>query len=315
MNHFFRLSLSICAVALTWSAQAADVNVNAGAIFQDCSDCPEMVVVPPGKFVMGFDGGIFLDRPGIEARYEGPERKVSIGYSFALGRTEVTQAQYRAFVEDTGHVSGTKCAIWNGETWLHTEGADWRDPGYGRPPADNEPVACVTWEDSKAYANWMSEKTGQSYRLPTEAEWEYAARAGTIGEYTWGDDPDGGCNVANIYDQSGTDPKRPYDPVGCDDGHAIVAPVGSLNPNPFGLYDVTGNVWEWTEDCYFMPVPFEPTDGRAVQATGTCENRAVKGGSWSSEVYWQRPTFRGRDPEDRISHIFGLRLARDLKTD
>jgi formylglycine-generating enzyme required for sulfatase activity len=100
--------------------------------------------------------------------------------------------------------------------------------------------------------------------------------------------------------------------VECDDGFAEVAPVGSLAPNPFGLYDMTGNVWEWVEDCYFMPVPLEPTDGSAVQASGTCDRRAVKGGSWSSSAFWQRPTFRGRDPLDRISHIFGVRLARDL---
>jgi formylglycine-generating enzyme required for sulfatase activity len=261
---------------------------------------------------MGYDGGIDLDKPGLERRYEGPVRTVTIDYTYALGRTEVTQAQYREFIDATGHVSGTKCAIWNGETWLHTEGSDWRDPGYGRPPADNEPVACVTWTDVKAYTVWLAEKTGQAYRLPTEAEWEYAARAGTTGEYAWGDDPDGGCDVANYYDQSGTDPKRPHDPVGCDDGYAIVAPVGSLQPNALGLYDIIGNVWEWVEDCYFMPVPLTPTDGSAVQAKGACENRAVKGGSWSSPVFWDRPTFRGRDPEDRISHLFGFRLARDL---
>lgn len=312
MTNFRILAAALSVVTITGTAGAAEVDVKAGAVFQDCADCPEMVVIPPGRFVMGFDGGINLDKPGLERRYEGPVRNITIDYAFALGRTEVTQAQYREFIEATGHDFGTKCAIRDGTAWTHTEGKDWRDPGYGRPPADNEPVACVTWTDVKAYTVWLSEKTGQSYRLPTEAEWEYAARAGTVGEYTWGDDPDGGCDVANHYDQSGLDPMVPYDPVGCDDGYAIVAPVGSLQPNAFGLYDVTGNVWEWVEDCYLMPVPFEPTDGSAVQATGTCQNRAVKGGSWSSSVYWQRPTFRGRDPEDRISHVFGFRLARDL---
>lgn len=312
MLNFRFLAAALSVVTMSGAAGAADVNVNPGTVFQDCANCPEMVVVPPGNFVMGYDGGINLDKPGLERRYEGPVRDVTIAHAYALGRTEVTQAQYREFIDATGHVFGTKCAIRDGNAWTHTEGKDWRDPGYGRPPADNEPVACVTWTDVKAYTVWLSEKTGHAYRLPTEAEWEYAARAGTVGEYTWGDDPDGGCDVANHYDKSGLDPMVPYDPVGCDDGHAIVAPVGSLQPNAFGLYDVTGNVWEWVEDCYLMPVPFEPTDGSAVQATGTCENRAVKGGSWSSSVYWQRPTFRGRDPEDRISHVFGFRLARDL---
>ena len=308
MNRLFSLAAAAALTSLS-SAHAADVSVAPGAVFQDCTDCPEMVVIPPGSFIMGFDGGLN------EARYEGPVRLVNIEYAYALGRTEVTQAQFREFIEETGHQSGDACAIWNGEDWYHTPGKDWRDPGYGRPPADNEPVACVTWTDAQAYADWLAEKTGQPYRLPTEAEWEHAARAGTTGTYTWGDDPDGGCNVANIYDKSGIDPKRPYDPVGCDDGFAIVSPVGSLDPNLWGLYDMTGNVWEWTVDCYIMPIPLEPTDGSPVYAPDNCDRRAVKGGSWSSEVFWQRPTFRGRDPEDRISHIFGMRIARDLKAD
>lgn len=300
------LTATLATLALSATASAADVDVSSGAVFQDCADCPEMVVIPSGSFVMGFFGGLH------EARYEGPERLVTIDYSYALGRTEVTQAQFREFMEETGHQSIQGCAIWNGEEWHHTPGTDWRDPGYGRPPADDEPVACVTWTDAAAYADWMAEKTGQPYRLPTEAEWEHAARAGTTGTYTWGDDPDGGCDVANIYDQSARDPNRPYEPVGCNDGFPTVAPVGSLKPNPFGLYDMTGNVWEWTQDCYIMPIPLQPTDGSAVYVPDNCDRRAVKGGGWSSEVFWQRPTFRGRDPEDRISHIFGLRLARDL---
>lgn len=288
------------------SAQGAEVSVNYGTIFQDCADCPEMVVVPPGQFTMGFDGGVS------DERYEGPVRDVTIDYAFALGRLEVTQEQYSEFVAETGHVSGTGCAIWDGETWNHIEGKDWRDPGYGRPPADNEPVACVTWLDVKAYTKWLADKTGQPYRLPTEAEWEYASRAGVTGPYAWGDDPDGGCRWANHYDQAGANPNVPHVPVNCNDGFATVAPVGSLEPNAFGLYDIIGNVWEWVEDCYLVPIPLEPTDGRAVQATGTCERRAVKGGAWISDISWQRPTFRGRDPEDRISHVFGFRLARDL---
>ena len=299
-------SLVLCVAT---PALAADVSLGAGAIFKDCPDCPEMVIIPPGSFTMGFDGGVN------DERYEGPVREVAIDYAFALGRFEVTQAEYAAFIEATGHVSGTGCAIWDGETWYHTPGADWRDPGYGRDPAPNEPVVCVNWRDVKAYSVWFAKKTGQPYRLASEAEWEYAARAGRTGTYAWGDDPSGGCDLANYYDKSGYSPKRTFIPVECDDGFAEVAPVGSLAPNPFGLYDMIGNVWEWVEDCYFMPIPAEPTDGSAVQASGTCDRRGVKGGSWSSDISWQRPTFRGRDPEDRISHIFGVRLARDLTAD
>jgi formylglycine-generating enzyme required for sulfatase activity len=264
-----------------------------------------MVVVPPGKFMMGFDGGL-------EERYEGPVREVTIDYSFALGRYEVTQAEFATFIAESGHKTSTDCAVWNGESYFHTPGADWLDPGYGRPPAPDEPVTCVTWYDVKAYTEWYAEKTGQPYRLPSEAEWEYSARAGTTGTYTWGDDPDGGCEVANHYDKSAPDENRPFERVDCDDGFPILAPVGSLAPNAFGLYDMTGNVWEWVQDCYRMPVPLEPVDGSPLEVPGTCDRRAVKGGSWASSVFWQRPTFRGRDPLDRISHVFGFRLARDL---
>lgn len=297
---------AVFSLSLVSAASAAEVSVSPGAVFQDCADCPEMVVIPPGSFTMGYDGGVS------EERYEGPVRDVTIDYAFALASKEVTQGEYAQFVASTGHVSGTGCAIWNGETWHHTEGADWRDPGYGRDPYPNEPVACVTWRDVKAFTLWMTAKTGKPYRLPSEAEWEYASRAGIEGPYAWGDDPNGGCDVANHYDVSGTNPNLPHVPVTCDDGFAMVAPVGSLKPNGFGLYDMIGNVWEWVEDCYLVPIPLEPTDGSPVQVPGQCDRRAVKGGAWSSSLSWQRPTFRGRDPEDRISHIFGFRLARDL---
>lgn len=289
------------------SAPAAGISNTPGSTFQDCETCPQLVVVPPGYFEMGFDGGE-------EGRYEGPVRKVTIDYAFALGRTEVTQAQYRQFVEATGHQTTTGCAFWDGKKWDHAPETDWRNPGYGRPPADNEPVACVTWIDAAAYVNWLAKKTGQPYRLPSEAEWEFAVRAGTTGEYTWGNVAEDGCRVANIYDRSATE-KRPYEPVACADGFQGVSPVASFAPNPFGLYDMTGNVWEWVQDCYMMPIPPQPIDGRPLEVAGPCDRRVVKGGGWSSSLFWQRPTFRGRDPEGRISSIFGLRVARDLVAD
>ena len=278
--------------------------------FSDCSDCPDMVIVKPGTFVMGFDGGVNSER------YEGPVRTVSIKQSYALGVTEVTNLQYTNFINSTGYVSGDTCAVWDGKTWNHMEGKDWRDPGYGRSPMDNEPVACITWLDAKAYVSWLSKHTGYNYRLPTEAEWEYASRARRAGIYAWGDDPNVGCTEGNIYDASGSSDPRNYkhegNQVDCDDGYNIVAPVASLKANEFGLYDMIGNVWEWVEDCYIVPIPLSPVDGSAVQVPGSCEQRAVKGGAWSSSLTWQRPTFRGRDPVDRISHIFGFRVARDI---
>ncbi len=279
-----------------------------GQTFQDCADCPDMVVVPPGDFVMGRDGGVN------EERYEGPVHQVSIGYSYAVGRLEITNAQYGQFIEKSGHVSAADCWSWTGETWAPQPGSSWKDLGYGGPPKDNEPVACVDWDDAKAYVAWLAAKTGKPYRLLTEAEWEYAARAGrpeTL--YAWGEDETDGCREANFYDEAGatSDVPRPAGNVACNDGFVGAAPVGSLAPNPFGIHDMTGNVWEWVEDCYAMPYPAEPTDGSAQLDEG-CDRRSVRGGAWSSAITWQVPTFRGRDPVDRISHIFGFRVARDL---
>lgn len=294
---------------LSACANFQQTTMQPGQTFQDCADCPEMVVVPPGDFAMGRDGGIN------EERYEGPVRQVSIGYSFAVGRLEITNAQYRQFIDDSGHESAADCWSWTGETWAPTPGSSWKDHGYGEPPKDNEPVACVDWDDAKAYVAWLAAKTGKPYRLLTEAEWEYAARAGrpeTL--YAWGDDETEGCREANFYDEAGatSDIPRPAPNVACNDGFVGPSPVGSLAPNPFGLHDMTGNVWEWVEDCYAMPYPATaPTDGSA-QTTEGCDRKSVRGGAWSSAITWQVPTFRGRDPVDRISHIFGLRVARDL---
>jgi formylglycine-generating enzyme required for sulfatase activity len=301
-----RLPAVIFAV-LTLSACAMDavVDLNTGSVFADCADCPEMVIIPPGSFVMGHDGGVSEDR------YEGPPHDVSIAYSFAFGLYEITTAQFRSFVEDTGYTAGVNCRMWTGESVENVAGIDWRKPGYGRPPRDDDPAACISWYDAKAYVAWLAKKTGQAYRLPSEAEWEYVARGGGSTPYAWGEDPGAGCPVANYYDQAAAG-LRPWDPVACNDGHPMVAPVGSLSPNAFGVYDVTGNVWEWAEDCNVIPYGVQPTDGSAHQVDGGCERRIVRGGAWHSRATWQRPSFRGRDSEDFVSQVFGVRVVRDL---
>lgn len=301
------MRIALAVLVFSFSAAQAEENVSLkpGAIFSDCADCPQMVVIPPGSFVMGYDGGVS------EERYEGPPHPVTIGYPFALGLVEITHAQFREFVNDTGHSAGTNCRMWTGETVENVPGKDWRDPGYGRPPLEDDPVSCVTWLDAKAYVAWLSDKTGQSYRLPTEAEWEYVGRDGGGTNYAWGSDPEAGCHQANYYDQSAAG-LRPWDPVACDDGQPIIAPVGSLEPNSFGVHDIIGNVWEWTEDCHVVPYGVQPTDGSAHQVDGSCDRRVMRGGAWHSRATWQRPSFRGRDPEDFVTQVFGIRVARDL---
>lgn len=284
------------------------VRLGPGALFKECEACPGMVVIPPGEFRMGAPGGE-AERP------EGPVRTVRIPRAFAVGRYEITHGQYAAFVGATGHAYSRGCNMWDAEARKVTNfpGHDWRNPGYGRPPRENEPAACVSWNDAQAYVAWLRRKTGQPYRLLTEAEWEYVARAGSDAAFPWGDDPEQACRHANVYDASAADPSKPWAATRCSDGHAGVAPVASFPPNAFGLYDVIGNVWEWVEDCYRAPYPEDaPTDGSPLQVAAECDRRAVRGGSWASNVMRNRPAFRGRDPATLVTWIFGFRVARDL---
>jgi formylglycine-generating enzyme required for sulfatase activity len=233
--------------------------------------------------------------------------------AFALGKYEITNAQFAAFIEDTGHQPLRACRVWQAGAWQYPEDKDWRDPGYGRPTGPDEAVTCISWRDAKAYTQWLSEMTGEPYRLPTEAEWEYAARAGSATDYFWGNDADEGCAYANLFDRSGAAARAfGWEAVNCDDGFAEGSTVGAFKPNPYGVYDMIGNQWEWTEDCYVAPYPPEATTAAAVQVDGTCERRSVRGGGWITRASRQRLAFRGRDPEDAVYSFFGFRVARDL---
>jgi formylglycine-generating enzyme required for sulfatase activity len=275
-------------------------------IFQDCDECPEMVVIPPGRFQMGFNGG----EP---ERYEGPVQEITIEREFAAGRTEVTVAQYAAFTTATGYQAGRGCLAWDGVAATLVETANWADPGYGRPVHPDEPAVCLSWTDANAYVEWLAKKTGQPYQLLSEAQWEYAADSGSTSVFPWGDDPSAACKFANVFDLDAADAKAgsPIAPVSCRDGSAEVARVGSFQPNEFGLYDMVGNVWEWTADCYVMPRPAKPANESPV-VTKECDRRSVKGGSWITRIDRQRPTFRGRDEEQLVSQIFGFRVGKAM---
>jgi formylglycine-generating enzyme required for sulfatase activity len=287
--------------------------------FTDCAQgCPAMVVVPAGRFTMGADAGE-------EGRPEGATHPVTIARPFALATREVTNAQYALFIAQTGYATSRGC-----RSFVRATGkvdpipdADFRHPGAGAGEgAPDMPVVCVSWRDAKAYTAWLSQKTGKTYRLPSEAEWEYAARAGTQGDYPWTGGAAGACTRANVLDADGMADGAlavfggaggMSAAVPCHDGHAGVAPVGSYSANAFGLYDMIGNVWEWTQDCYIAPYAADaPRDGRAYEANGPCPRRAVRGGSWISAAFRNRVTWRGRDPEDQVSWIFGFRVARDV---
>ena len=286
-----------------------------GEAFRDCPQCPEMVVIPSGTFQMGSDR-INTMRGG-ERRPQGPVREVTIATPIAVGRYEVSNGQYEAFVAATSRPAQS-CHSW-GTKQDRRLGLNWRDPGYGRLPAADEPVVCVYWTDAIAYAAWLSEVTGKSYRLLSEAEWEYAANGGSDSSWPWGEDPAAICDYANVLDQDGNTVLPPGRSTTkamaspCSDGYPGVAPVGRYQPNGFGLYDMIGNVWEWAQDCSLTLYPDDPADGAAVEVAGECEKRAMRGGSWRTRLERQRTTFRGRDPEPTAYDLFGFRVARDLE--
>ena len=270
--------------------------------FRDCDHCPAMVVIPSGSFMMGSDDG----KPD-----ETPRRRVTIAEPFAVGKYEVTVGEFAAFVTATGHdmadgegLLGLPPA--NACTSLNIlqvfERITWRAPGYGQD--DDSPVVCVSWNDAVAYVKWLSIETGQPYRLLSEAEWEYVARAKTDTAFHFGATIS--TKEAN-YDSSHSD-ELSVDRL--NRGQSIS--VGSFPPNRFGVHDVHGNALEWAEDCWHENYEGAPTDGRAWTSDGDCEVRVARGGSWYNYAALIRSAARASfDARKRHSH-FGLRVARAI---
>lgn len=281
-------------------AEATRQRTQPGATFRDCPTCPQMVVVPAGSYQMG--------SPSYEAgRYddEGPEHRVTIGQAFAVGVYEVTRGEYGRFVSTTGYEGESGCRVWTGEKWESRSGRSWRTSGFGQ--SEREPVVCVSWQDAQAYTEWLSRQTGKTYRLLSEAEWEYVARAGTTTARYWGEGESGQCRYAN-----GADSRTDFDwRIGCDDGYARTAPVGSYQQNAFGLYDVLGNVWEWTQDCWNASYAGAPRDGRAWER-GECGRRVLRGASWYIRPRGLRSANRFGGLADNWVDSGGFRIARSL---
>jgi formylglycine-generating enzyme required for sulfatase activity len=224
-----------------------------GSTFQDCPACPVMVVIPAGQFDMPWPP-INQGRP----YSEGEMRTITIAESFAMGKYEVTFDEWEACVKDK------KCPAVKDEGW-----------GRGKRPVMN-----VTWMDADGYAMWLSRKAGKMYRLPSDSEWEYAARAGSNRSRFFGLKPEQVCEHANVHDLTAKKVHEfEWEHLPCDDKFAATAPVGSFKPNAFGLHDMLGNVWEWVEDCLTNNWRGAPIDGSAWRA-GNCSERAYRGGSW-----------------------------------
>ncbi len=299
MNPIRRIALS---ALLLGAALAGPAAAAAGPrTFRECPDCPELVAIPAGRLVMG-------SPLGEHGRFdtEGPQHAVSVP-AFALGSTDVTVREYLAFLRDSGY-QPAPCD--------HVLDLSWQSPGRGLAYAPGsaesprQPAVCIGWDDAQAYVAWLNAKVrppgapkaGGPYRLPSEAEWEYAARAGTTTARWWGEAI--GTNQANCN--------------GCGSrwDNTLFAPVGSFGPNPFGLYDMLGNVWQWTEDCWHQTYAGAPADGGAW-TSGDCGKRVLRGGSWSNLPIFVRSAARSsgaaRGQDFDYASDAGFRVARSIR--
>jgi len=292
----------------------ANEGIAAGDIIWDCDECPELVVIPPGSFMMGTP---ISSREVDLSRGEGPQVEINIAYAFAVGRFEVTHGQFKSFVRATNSQPKSLCRVWSDQRgFINDPGANWRDRKQPKRLRDEHPVGCVSWNDAKAYVAWLAQITNKHYRLLSEAEWEYAARAGTTTSRFWGDAASGACEWANTFDLDGAmEYPFPWFPTTCRDGFADLAPVGQFKPNAFGLYDMIGNVWEWTEDCWAATHIGRPKDGSAWIWKPGCTRHTTRGGGWLSAPERNRIAWPGRDPSDMRNTQFGFRVARDLATE
>jgi formylglycine-generating enzyme required for sulfatase activity len=247
-------------------AETASETLQPGELFRDCEDCAEMVVVPSGEFDMGSAAN----------RLEKPVHHVAIAKPFGIGRREIT------FTEWDACFAGGACKFRP------------EDQGWGR---GDRPVINVSWDDVKQFAQWMSQRTGKTYRLPSEAEWEYAARAGAASSFWWGQDK--GDGHANCSDCSANPPRQSL-------------PAGSFRPNAFGLYDTAGNAAEWVEDCWNESYQGAPRDG-SPWLSGQCGLRVLRGGSFANKADMARSAARFRYDHDVRYYANGFRLVRDLR--
>ncbi len=268
----------------------------------------ELVTIPAGSFQMGSDTGDDDEKP---------VHRVTLRNGFKMMRHEVTRGQFRQFAEATGYrtdaeknaggkegcyaESSTGSNKWDWRDW-----ANWKNVGYSQ--ADNHPVACISYNDAKAFADWLARETGQKFRLPSESEWEYAARAGSQSDYSFGSRKEALCRHGNGADQTAKTQYTAWTTNNCEDGYVYTAPVGSFQANSFGLYDMHGNVWEWTQDCWNDSYQGSPGNG-SVWTTGDCGRRVLRGGSWGGKPNWLRSANRTWLGTATRSLNYGFRLV------
>lgn len=312
-DYFFQRTAAVVP-APTPAPTPAPSPVQQSWVGKDCPQCPDMVSIPLGSFVMGAAVGE-EEREKVPQEIRGrasPQRAVTISDRFSLGRYEVTRGQYAAFVAATRRASGSSCyAIGTDGKWGDQPGRSWLNPGFAQ--TDSDPVVCVSWHDATAYVEWLSKTTGKTYRLPSEAEWEYAARAGTGTARYWGDGRNEACRFANVADRTAAQ-KRNFDPNAfyffqCTDSFAYTAPVGKFQANSFGLHDMLGNVLEWVEDCWNDSYQ-GASSGQEARRGGNCGGRVIRGGGWNSDPDDVRAADRRQVAAGSRFSSFGFRVAR-----
>ena len=265
-------------------------------------------MVPPGTYVVGspsYEEGREED--------EGPRHRVVIATAFAVGTTEVTRGEYARFVRETGHYGEGSCRTFEAGKWDERSGRDWRDAGY--PQTDRHPAVCVNWDDAQRYVAWLSRRTGEEYRLLSESEWEYVARARTHTARHWGESTRFQCRFANGADEALTTRYQDWEGEipSCSDGHVHTSPTKRFAKNAFGLFDVLGNVWEWTADCGNKSYDRAPADGRDWKR-GDCSRRVLRGGSWGSAPSSIRSANRLLNKAGVRNSNVGFRVARALSS-
>jgi formylglycine-generating enzyme required for sulfatase activity len=282
-----------------------------------------LVLIPAGAFTMGSTEAeikaVLAKWPDAKEEWfadEKPAHKVTLSKAFWMGKHEVTVGQFRKFVEATGYKTDAEKGTTFKGSVVATEGeirlaedASWKNPYFKQ--TDEHPVVCVSWNDARAFVDWLNatdkaSPAGSIYRLPTEAEWEYACRAGTTTWYQWGDDPDKGKGWCNAADLTAMKTFPGWTVFNWDDGFLYTAPVGSFKANAFGLHDMHGNAWEWCQDFY---EPYKEGDQTDPEGPASGEARVLRGGSWYLNPRLLRAAARNRLLPDLRNDSNGFRLV------
>ncbi len=282
-----------------------------------------LVLIPAGEFMMGSRESTeelakVFEKEGLEPSYfedEHPQHRVKITRPFYLGAHEVTVGQFRKFVSDTSYKTDAEKDGKGGYGFNESKGRweqkpeyTWRHAGFRQD--DDHPVVNVSWNDAMAFCGWRSRKERKTYRLPTEAEWEYACRAGTTTRYYFGDDPEGLARVGNVADGTAKERFDHWTTISSRDGYVFTAPVGKFAPNAFGLYDTHGNVWEWCQDWYDEDY-YTGSLSEDPQGASSGGYRIVRGGCWLNHSGYCRSAPRSGDSPTSRNYGVGFRVARD----